>query len=89
MGVMGLISPYISETSLRPTRLVWAYSPALLVLIEPPNSLDRSCNPPSTPHLPHPFPPTNLLTCAICDITVVMKKVAQNPAVLASYYIYI
>ena len=31
-------------------------------------------------HPPHP------LICTICDITVVVKKVAQNPAVLASYY---
>ena len=33
----------------------------------------------------HPrHPPTPLYVCAICDITVAVKKVAQNPAVLAS-----
>ena len=38
------------------------------------------CNPPPASHPPHP------LIHAIHDITVVVKKVAQNPAVLASYY---
>ena len=32
------------------------------------------------------IPTTHLLIHAIRDITVVVKKVAQNPAVLASYY---
>ena len=35
-------------------------------------------------HLPHPFPPAHPLYCAIRDITVAVKKDAQNPAVLAS-----
>ena len=43
----------------------------------PPNPL-----PPPTSHPPPPHP----LIHAIRDITVVVKKVAQNPAVLASYY---
>ena len=36
--------------------------------------------------LPTPLPPAHPLIHAIRDITVVVKKVAQNPAVLASYY---
>ena len=37
------------------------------------------------PTLPrHPPPPSHPLIRAICDITVAVKKVAQNPAVLAS-----
>ena len=31
-----------------------------------------------------PLPPTHPLICAICDITVAVKEVAENPAVLAS-----
>ena len=37
-------------------------------------------------HPPHPLPPAHPLIHAIRDITAVVKKVAQNPAVLASYY---
>ena len=33
-----------------------------------------------------PVPPAHPLIHAIRDITAVEKKVAQNPAVLASYY---
>ena len=33
---------------------------------------------------PHPFSPSHPFICAIRDITVAVKKVAQNPAVLAS-----
>ena len=36
------------------------------------------------PTHPPPFQPTHPLIRAICDITVALKKVAQNPAVLAS-----
>ena len=47
------------------------------------------CNPPSASHLHPPFgflpPPTHPpLIHAIPDITVAVKKVAQNPAVLAT-----
>ena len=34
-------------------------------------------------HPPNILPPTQPLICAICDNTVAMKKVAENPAVLA------
>ena len=37
------------------------------------------CNPPSAFH-----PPTHPIIHATCDITITVKKVAQNPAVLAS-----
>ena len=41
---------------------------------------------PTHPHHPPPLPPppTHPLIHAIPDITVTVKKVAQNPAVLAS-----
>ena len=46
------------------------------------------CNPPSASHPPlpppTPLPPTHPLIHAIPDITVTVKKVTQNPAVLAS-----
>ena len=35
-------------------------------------------------HNPPPLPPAHPLICATHDITVVEKRVAQNPAVLAS-----
>ena len=46
-------------------------------------------NLPSAAHPPHhppytPSHPPTPLVCAICDITVHVKKVAENPAVLAS-----
>ena len=41
------------------------------------------CNPPSASNPPLP-PPTYPLMHTIPDITVTVKKVAQNPAVLAS-----
>ena len=37
-------------------------------------------------HSPHPLPTRPPPIHAIRDITVVVKKVVQNPAVLASYY---
>ena len=39
---------------------------------------------PPTPRHPYPLPPTHPLIHAIPDITVAVKEVAQNPAVLAS-----
>ena len=46
------------------------------------------CNPPLASHPPPPpptpLPPTHPLIHAIPDITVAVKKVTQNPAVLAS-----
>ena len=41
-------------------------------------------HPPPPPPTPLPPPPPHLLIYAIPDITVTVKKVAQNPAVLAS-----
>ena len=45
-------------------------------------SLPLASHPPPQP--PAPLPPAHLLIRAICDITVTVKKVAQNPVVLAS-----
>ena len=42
------------------------------------------CNPPSAFHPPPLPPPAHPLIHTIPDITVTVKKVAQNPAVLAS-----
>ena len=42
-------------------------------------------HPPTPTHPPtHPPPPTHLFIRAICDITVTVNKVAQNPVVLVS-----
>ena len=49
-----------------------------------PNSPVGRCNPPPASH--PPLPPAHSLIHAIRDITVVVKKVAKNPAVLANYY---
>ena len=39
---------------------------------------------PTHPVTPIPLPPAHPLIRAICDITVTVKKVTQNPAVLAN-----
>ena len=57
---------------------------ALLGLIATPNSPIGRYNPPLAVHPPHPSP-AQPLKHVIHDITVVVKKVVQNPAVLASY----
>ena len=54
----------------------WTHTTAVCVLMV---ALTRLWLP-TNPRHPHP----HLLICAICDITVTVKKVAQNPAVLAS-----
>ena len=74
------IHPCVGETSLKALQLCLGLWLALLGLIATPNSPIERCIPPPASHPPHP------LICAIRDITVVVKKVAQNPAVLASYY---
>ena len=67
---------------------LWLYI-ALLRHMEPPNSPVESYNPPLAallPPPPTPPPPAHPpFIRAIYDITAVVKKVAQNPAVLASY----
>ena len=60
----------------------WTHTTAVCVLVVALTRLRLSTHPRhplSSSHLP-----THPLICAICDITVAMKKVAQNPAVLAS-----
>ena len=37
---------------------------------------------------PYPLPPAHPLICAPCDITMVVNKGAQNPAVLTEIYNY-
>ena len=88
--------PCVGETSLKALQSCLGLWLALLRLIATPNSPVGWCNPPlaSHPppppthplHPPTPFPPAHPLIHAIHDVTVVVKKVAQNPAVLASYY---
>ena len=51
----------------------WTHTTAICVLVR------GSLNPPSAS-----LPPTQPLICTICDITVAVKNVTQNPAVLAS-----
>ena len=76
MGCMGLIfTPVLVRRLLRPSSLVRTY----LGLKDAPNSPIGMYN---SPPASHP------LICETRDITVVnvVKKVAQNPTVLASYY---
>ena len=70
-GGMGLIFIRISEMSVRPSRLVWPYNLQTVLLG-------------GITHLQLPTHP--LYVNVIHDITVVVKKFAQNPSVLASYY---
>ena len=80
-------SPCVGETSLKALQSCLGLWLALLGLIATPNSPVGQCNPPPASHPPPPpIPPAHPLIHAIRDITVVVKKVAQNPAVLASYY---
>ena len=91
MGGMGLIfTPAMARRLLRPSSLVWTYDQYFLdsllfqtVLME---GLTRLRLPTSPFHPPHPLPSAHPLIRAIRDNTMVVKKVAQNPAVLASYY---
>ena len=65
--------------SLRPSKHVWGYMwHALLGFIAGPNSPNGGFNLLPAAHPPHP------LICVTRDIAVVVKKVAQNLAVLAS-----
>ena len=59
----------------------WAHSTAVCVFNGSLN-LPLASHPPPLPLAP--LPPAYHLIHAICDITVAVKKVAQNPAVLAS-----
>ena len=56
----------------------WTHTTAVCVLMEALTHLWLPTHP------CHPSPPASHLPSAICDITVAVKKVAQNPAVLAS-----
>ena len=58
--------------------------PDLCRLIASPNSPNKKFNPPPAAHHSPPLTPPHPLTHATHDITVVVKKSAQNPAVLAS-----
>ena len=78
------IHPCVGETSLKALQSCLGLWLALLRLIATPNSPIGKYNPPPASH--PPSPPTHPLIRAIRDITVVVKKVAQNPAVLARYY---
>ena len=81
MGGMGLIfTPVLVRPSLKTLQSCLGLWLTLLGLMATPNSPIGKYNLPPASHPPHP------LICAICDITVVVKKVAQNPAVLGSYY---
>ena len=86
MGGMGLVfTPALVKRLLRLISLVWAYDQHFLDtwLLQMVQLGHLTCL--RLPTHPTPLPPTHPLIHAICDITVVVKKVAQNPAVLASY----
>ena len=85
------IHPCVGETSFKALQSCLGLWLALLGPIATPNSPIGRCNPPpashsSLPTTPPPPTPAHPLIRAIRDITVVVKRVAQNPAVLASYY---
>ena len=87
MGGMGLIfTPVLVRRLLRPSSRVWAYDwhflDSWLLQTVQMDGVTRL----RLPTHPTPLPPAHPLIHAIRDITVVVKKVAQNPAVLASYY---
>ena len=66
----------------------WTHTTAVCVFSGSLNPPSASHPPPPTPQPRQPLPPPPIphpLIRAICDITVAVKKVAQNPAVLASY----
>ena len=70
------IHPCVGETSLKALQSCLGLWLALLGLMATPDGPVGRCGPP---------PASHPLIHAIRDITVVVKKVAQNPAVLASY----
>ena len=73
MRGMGLIfTPVLVRRPLGPPGL----SRVILGLIATPNSPIKRHNLPLASHPPHPLPPVHPLIRAICDITVVVKKVA-------------
>ena len=82
----------VGEMSLKALQSCLGLWLALLALIATPNSQIGWCNLPAASHSSPPLtptpshPPTPLYVQAVIHITVVVKKVAQNPAVLASYY---
>ena len=73
------IHPSDSKTSIRPSEGVWAYGWHFLDSIASPNSPKGGFNPPPASHTP-----THTLIYVTCDITMLVEKVAQKPAVLAS-----
>ena len=82
------IHPCVGETSLKALQSCLGLWLVLLGLMATPNGPIGRCGPPPAFHSsPSPWPAHPLIR-AICDtvVTVVVKKVAQIPAVLASYY---
>ena len=83
------IHPCIGETSLKALQLCLGLWLALLGHIATPNGpiggLTHLRLPTRPLHLPHPLPPTPLYMQSVI-LQQLWKKVAQNPAVLASYY---
>ena len=61
----------------------WTHTTAVCLLMVALTHLWLPTHPPPS-HPPTPLPPTHSLIRVICYITVTVKKVAQNPVVLAS-----
>ena len=80
------VVPNCSQRLSRPVRLwivavcatYWTHTTAVCVLMVALTRLRLPTHPAT------PLPPAHPLIHAICDITVAVKKVAPNPAVLAS-----
>ena len=79
------IYPCVSEASLKALQACLGLRLEVLGLIATPNSPIGRHNLPPDSHSPTTNP-THPLICAMRNITVALKKVAQNHAVLASYY---
>ena len=82
MGSMGLIFiPVLVRCLLGPLGLSGLMMTSTLELIDAPNSPTGRYNPPLAAnlphHSPHPLSPAHPLIHAICDITVVVKKLLK------------
>ena len=84
MEAMGLkFTPVVVRGLLGPLCMLGPIA-GILGFIASPNSSNGGFNlHPAAHYPPHPLSPTHPFIHATCDITVVVKNIAQNPAVLA------
>ena len=85
------IHPCVNEHFVGPPDLSGPMISTLRLIATPNNPIGSyktlpATHPPTYPTYTTPLPPIHPLIHAICDITIVVKKLLKNPAVLASYY---